>query len=286
MFAIDTSGFQATYDAAAVKAVGVGLSMHRATDGYGITAVNLVNSVDPTFAVRVQADKAAGLVSGAYMVLEASIPVAEQVRLFVAQGLDGLVCAIDVEPTWQSSGIAPANAAAMIASAASQLEANLGRPCMVYTNLFTYEWLGNPHWAYPWIADAGVTSLPVPAAMWQCGQVSINGETVDKDVFLMNDNALSALTGTFPVDPSNAPIVGIASTPSGNGYWVAAADGGVFSFGDAVFYGSAANLKLVKPVVAIAASPTGKGYRLTAEDGGVFCFGDAAYFGSSHWTGA
>ncbi|HWE56330.1 MAG TPA: hypothetical protein VG435_12510, partial [Acidimicrobiales bacterium] len=29
------------------------------------------------------------------------------------------------------------------------------------------------------------------------------------------------------------PIVGIAATPSGNGYWLVASDGGIFSFGDA-----------------------------------------------------
>lgn len=40
-----------------------------------------------------------------------------------------------------------------------------------------------------------------------------------------------------PMIQSNAPIVGIASTPSGQGYWVIAADGGVFAFGDAQFHG-------------------------------------------------
>jgi hypothetical protein len=32
----------------------------------------------------------------------------------------------------------------------------------------------------------------------------------------------------------------MAGTADGNGYWMAAADGGVFSYGDAGFYGSAA----------------------------------------------
>lgn len=36
---------------------------------------------------------------------------------------------------------------------------------------------------------------------------------------------------------SNAPIVGISITPSGNGYILVAADGGVFAFGDAKFLG-------------------------------------------------
>ena len=37
---------------------------------------------------------------------------------------------------------------------------------------------------------------------------------------------------------SNRPIVGMAATPSGDGYWLVASDGGVFWFGDARFHGS------------------------------------------------
>ena len=36
----------------------------------------------------------------------------------------------------------------------------------------------------------------------------------------------------------NKPIVGMASTPTGHGYWLVASDGGIFSFGDADFHGS------------------------------------------------
>ncbi len=36
----------------------------------------------------------------------------------------------------------------------------------------------------------------------------------------------------------SAPIVGIAITPTGNGYLLVAADGGVFAFGDAKFLGN------------------------------------------------
>ena len=35
----------------------------------------------------------------------------------------------------------------------------------------------------------------------------------------------------------NSPIVGIAATPDGGGYYLVAADGGIFSLGDAVFQG-------------------------------------------------
>src|SRR5664280_783547 len=34
----------------------------------------------------------------------------------------------------------------------------------------------------------------------------------------------------------NKPIVGMASTPDGGGYWLVASDGGVFAFGNAPFY--------------------------------------------------
>ena len=59
-----------------------------------------------------------------------------------------------------------------------------------------------------------------------------------------------------------------------------ASDGGIFSFGDAAFFGSTGAITLNKPVVGMAPTPSGKGYWLLAADGGLFSFGDAAYFGS------
>ena len=59
-----------------------------------------------------------------------------------------------------------------------------------------------------------------------------------------------------------------------------AADGGVFSFGDAAFRGSMGDVRLNAPMVGIAATPDGRGYWLVAADGGVFSFGDAAFHGS------
>ncbi|MGQ0520045.1 MAG: hypothetical protein ACT4PX_02690, partial [Actinomycetota bacterium] len=41
----------------------------------------------------------------------------------------------------------------------------------------------------------------------------------------------------------------MTATPSGGGYWLVAADGGVFAFGDARFAGSAGGLRLASPVV-------------------------------------
>jgi hypothetical protein len=50
----------------------------------------------------------------------------------------------------------------------------------------------------------------------------------------------------------NKPVVGMAATPDGGGYWLVASDGGIFSFGDATFYGSTGGLTLSKPVVGMA----------------------------------
>ena len=68
--------------------------------------------------------------------------------------------------------------------------------------------------------------------------------------------------------------------PSGGGYFAVAADGGVFSFGDASYRGSMGGRTLKAPVVGIASTPDGKGYWEVAADGGVFSFGDASYRGS------
>ena len=67
-----------------------------------------------------------------------------------------------------------------------------------------------------------------------------------------------------------APVVGIASTKTGNGYWLVAEDGGVFSFGDAEYHGSvAANPSWIKPVVGIALDPThANGYTIVSDNGG------------------
>ncbi|HET6811836.1 MAG TPA: PQQ-binding-like beta-propeller repeat protein [Acidimicrobiales bacterium] len=73
---------------------------------------------------------------------------------------------------------------------------------------------------------------------------------------------------------------GPATTTSAR-YWLPAADGGVFNYGSAAFYGSAAASRPTHPVVGMAATPDGNGYWLVASDGGIFSFGDAGFHGST-----
>ncbi len=79
----------------------------------------------------------------------------------------------------------------------------------------------------------------------------------------------------LPGPPSPPP-----AAPPNSSYWMAAADGGIFNFGNAGFFGSTGGLHLNRPVVGMAPTPSGNGYWLVASDGGIFNFGDAGFFGS------
>ena len=93
--------------------------------------------------------------------------------------------------------------------------------------------------------------------------------------------AFSSTLATTPAVRSNQGFVGAAGDPvSASGSWLVASDGGIFTFGDAGFYGSMGGKPLNQPVVGIAATPSGNGYWLVASDGGIFTFGDAGFYGS------
>jgi hypothetical protein len=85
-----------------------------------------------------------------------------------------------------------------------------------------------------------------------------------------------------PLTPGglSGPVVGMAASPDGTGYWLTNAAGDVSSHGMAVSYGSLADTTLQAPITHIIATPSGKGYWLVASDGGIFTFGDAGFFGS------
>jgi hypothetical protein len=94
----------------------------------------------------------------------------------------------------------------------------------------------------------------------------------DGGIFSFGDARFFGSTGGLRL---NRPIVGMASTPSGRGYWFVANDGGLFSYGDAGFHGSTAAAVVTDPVVGMAATPTGAGYWLATADGKATGFGDA-----------
>lgn len=81
-------------------------------------------------------------------------------------------------------------------------------------------------------------------------------------------------------------VVGMATTPDGNGYWIAFSSGAVYSCGDAAAglaasstYASGAALAANSPVSAITAAPSGQGYWLVNQIGQVASFGSAVSYG-------
>jgi hypothetical protein len=156
--------------------------------------------------------------------------------------------------------------------------------------------IGRPRAGSPWISwrrtlaivVLASTSFPLVASGALATSVSsarataigkAESGTAGPDAVTAFGGAASAVAGTT-LPTLNAPIVGITSTPDGGGYWLVAADGGVFTFGDARFDGSLGNLTLNAPIVGITSTPDGGGYWLVAADGGVFTFGDARFDGS------
>jgi len=123
-------------------------------------------------------------------------------------------------------------------------------------------------------------SLPAPVAPSAVGIAPTPGDqgyrTITQSGAVTPEGNATALNTPL----SHAPVVAIQSTPTGNGTWVVAADGGVFTYGTAAFRGSLGAIHLNAPIVGMAATPDGNGYWLVASDGGVFSFGDAAFHGS------
>jgi outer membrane protein assembly factor BamB len=96
------------------------------------------------------------------------------------------------------------------------------------------------------------------------------------DTLLVAAGLTSVHAWSFGGSPPPAP-----QPPPGHGYWLVASDGGIFTYGDAGFYGSAGAIPLNRPVVGMAATPDGHGYWLVASDGGIFTYGDAGFYGSA-----
>jgi hypothetical protein len=90
-----------------------------------------------------------------------------------------------------------------------------------------------------------------------------------------------ALLGGGPGFALSSTLVSTAVTPTGEGTWQVAMNGGIFTSGDAKFYGSLPGDDLIPeaPVTGIAGSPDGHGYWLLGADGTVYPFGDAGFFG-------
>jgi hypothetical protein len=152
-------------------------------------------------------------------------------------------------------------------------------PCITTTELPPAE-LNTPYTATleavggtpPYIWSIASGSLPSGLSLSSDGTIS--GTPTATGTFIFSLELVDSLGASARVTQS----LEVTVETDVAGYWLGAADGGVFAFGSATFQGSAADLHPVAPVVGMAASPMG-GYWLVGSDGGVFSFG-APFFGS------
>jgi hypothetical protein len=143
------------------------------------------------------------------------------------------------------------------------------------------------------LVGAECTTTPAPTDLVgvnaMLAGLADNGGPTETVALLRNSPAIDA--GGGPACPSTdqrgvqrpqgiaCDIGAFESTYSG--YWEVASDGGIFTFGDASFFGSKGGQPLNKPVVGMASTPDGQGYWEVASDGGVFTFGHADFYGSA-----
>ena len=143
------------------------------------------------------------------------------------------------------------------------------------------------------IADAGYSE---PAAAVQAIESGADMAMIDASQWQPTVSALEAAVngGSLPMAQLQAsvgrilaakrvgvcPVIGMAATRAGTGYWVASSGGGVQPFGSAAADGSMTGQHLNEPIVGMAAMPTGNGYWEVASDGGIFTFGTARFWGS------
>lgn len=235
----------------------------------------MVDSIHPE-AIPATAQLVAGYIDGRYKWSQANWnrfpPATPRVRIAVFASTNDGNCG-DVEP----GAITPEEAPAWV-----RMRRAAGVDPSIYCNLSTWpavqnefmvEGTAHPHY---WVAGYRTppdTTIPPGAVAHQYTSTGL----VD----------LSSVVDYWPgIDPPGgpmttptAPCVDGCPTLTGQGYYLVGADGGVFTEGDAVFYGSLGGKNLTKPITSIKLTPTGKGYWLFGGDYGVFTFGDAEYFG-------
>jgi hypothetical protein len=198
---------------------------------------------------------------------------------------DGVHSCVDRFTLGLSPGVTtqPANTTVTAGATATFTAAGTGTPVP------SVQWESEPPGGSVWTSVAGATSTTLIVS----GTTTAESGTTYRAVFSNFAGAVATApatlhistptqpTGPTPPTATTPKVTTTLATSDGKGYWLVSSDGGVFSFGDAGFYGSAGNLRLNKPIVAAMSTPDGKGYWLVSSDGGVFSFGDASFYGST-----
>lgn len=162
---------------------------------------------------------------------------------------------------------------------------------------------GNRHWISPEETGYAVTDKDIQMIQGACQDARSRGYLTDNPTVRDHHHSPGSNTvcpgshtmdrwpevvsacqksggSTKPPPTQAGGAMDLVRTPSGHGYYIVAADGGVFCYGDARFYGSMGGVRLAAPVVDMAVKPQNDGYILVASDGGVFAFGNVKNYGN------
>ena len=95
-----------------------------------------------------------------------------------------------------------------------------------------------------------------------------------------NDGGASSLDDLFVGStPTPGPTPSPSPPPTG-GYNILTSFGGIYSFGNATYYGNLIDHGYPGPTVGLAETQRGHGYEILNTSGAIYSFGDAGYFGS------
>jgi hypothetical protein len=127
-----------------------------------------------------------------------------------------------------------------------------------------------------------------PSGSFPGGAISATVRTDSSGIAVAPPFSAGSMQGGYLVKASTAGVsqpavftlVNSVGSSTSGGYWLAGADGTVYSYGSAGSFGSMGGKALDEPVVGMAATPDGQGYWEVASDGGIFSFGDAHFYGS------
>jgi hypothetical protein len=89
-----------------------------------------------------------------------------------------------------------------------------------------------------------------------------------------------ALGQTQSITGTTKTILDISPTPDGGGYRLFGTDGGVFDYGDSIYFGSLAGQALNGQIIGGDGTSDNQGYWMCGADGGIYTFGDAVFYGS------
>ena len=137
---------------------------------------------------------------------------------------------------------------------------------------------GNPNGGTVDFSAGGTTLCPAATV------ISASASCTTTSTPLGANTVRAVYPGDMIFMPSSGTISVVVSPvmplPHTHGYWLMGSDGGIFSFGSALFHSSTTNFVLQRPIVGIVSATDEGGYWLDASDGGVFSFGNSHFYGS------